>query len=175
MTLQKYFSHPSLVIHFFCNPAKKTETGIANRWGTTNSKPARPIIMMGQSENWAAVTSCFLHCFMQVHAFAVPFTSYRKLWNYSEPKPFSSAKPACFYFSSSNFAVQDHILSTAGDALIMLLLYIPTFFNAFIGSAHRVETTHLCKIWAQILAWTTQCASDISSTMCAYDWMECCI
>ncbi len=33
------------------NPTHKTETGIANSWGTTNSKPAGPIIMMGQSEN----------------------------------------------------------------------------------------------------------------------------
>jgi hypothetical protein len=33
------------------------------------------------------------------------------------PKPFSGAKLADFGFSSSNFTVQDHILSTAGDAL----------------------------------------------------------
>jgi hypothetical protein len=47
---------------------------------------------------------------------AVPFTSHRKLWDYAEPKPFSSAKPVYFNFSSSNFTVQDHILSTGGDA-----------------------------------------------------------
>jgi hypothetical protein len=34
----------------FCKPTYKTETGIANRWWTTNSKPPGPIIMMGQSE-----------------------------------------------------------------------------------------------------------------------------
>jgi hypothetical protein len=34
----------------FCNPTHKTETGTANRWGTTNSKPHGPIIMIGQSE-----------------------------------------------------------------------------------------------------------------------------
>jgi hypothetical protein len=33
----------------FCNPTYKTETGTANRWGTTNSKPLGRIIMMGQS------------------------------------------------------------------------------------------------------------------------------
>jgi hypothetical protein len=49
VTLQKYFSHPSSDIHFF-NPIHKTKTGTANRWGTTNSKPQGPIIMMGQSE-----------------------------------------------------------------------------------------------------------------------------
>jgi hypothetical protein len=52
-----------------------------------------------------------------VHSIAVPFTSHSKLRNYDEPKPFSSAKPAYFDFSSSNFAVWNHILSTAGDAL----------------------------------------------------------
>jgi hypothetical protein len=31
----------------------------------------------------------------------------------------SQAKPALFGFSSSNFTVQDHIPSTAGDALTM--------------------------------------------------------
>jgi hypothetical protein len=46
----------------------------------------------------------------------VPFTSHRNLWNYAEPKPFYSAKPVCFAFSSFNFTVQDHILSTTGDA-----------------------------------------------------------
>jgi hypothetical protein len=34
----------------FCNPTHKTETGTANRWGTTNSKLPVPIIMMAQSE-----------------------------------------------------------------------------------------------------------------------------
>jgi hypothetical protein len=34
----------------FCNPINKSETGTANRWGTTNNKPPGPIIMMGQSE-----------------------------------------------------------------------------------------------------------------------------
>jgi hypothetical protein len=34
----------------FCNPTNKSETGTANRWGTTNNKPPGPIIMMGQSE-----------------------------------------------------------------------------------------------------------------------------
>jgi len=31
VTLHKHVSHPSLVIHFFCNPTHKTETGTANK------------------------------------------------------------------------------------------------------------------------------------------------
>jgi len=34
-----------------------------------------------------------------------------------EQKPFSRVKPAYFGFSSSNFTLHDHVLSTAGDAL----------------------------------------------------------
>ncbi len=34
----------------FCNPTHKPETGIANRWGTTNSKPTGLIIIMSTSE-----------------------------------------------------------------------------------------------------------------------------
>jgi hypothetical protein len=51
VALQKYFSHPSLVIYSFATPPIKTEIGTANRWGTTDSKPHGPIIMMmGQSK-----------------------------------------------------------------------------------------------------------------------------
>jgi hypothetical protein len=34
----------------FCNPTNKSETGTANRWGTTDNEPPGPIIMMFQSE-----------------------------------------------------------------------------------------------------------------------------
>jgi len=51
---------------------------------------------------------------------AGPFTSHSKRCNHalSEAKTiFLSQNPYIFHFSSSNFNVQDHILSTAGDAL----------------------------------------------------------
>jgi hypothetical protein len=74
--------------------------------------------MMGQSEILSSshINLYLLQSFLQVHTVAVPFTNHRKLWDYAEPKPFSSPKPVYFDFSSSNFTVQDHILSTAGDA-----------------------------------------------------------
>jgi hypothetical protein len=49
VTLQKYISHPSIVISF-SKPTNKTKTGTANSWETTNSKPLGPNIMIGQSE-----------------------------------------------------------------------------------------------------------------------------
>jgi len=60
--------------------------------------------------------SYLLHSFLQVHSIAKPFTSHSNLRNYAKPKPFSWVKLAYVGFSSSIFIVQDHILSTIGDA-----------------------------------------------------------
>ncbi len=48
---------------------------------------------------------------------AVPFTSLIKLCTNAGPKPFCWAKLTCSDFSSSEFNLQGHILSTAGVAL----------------------------------------------------------
>jgi len=42
------------------NPTNKTETGIANRWRTINSKPHGPMIMMGQSETLSSSYIIFI-------------------------------------------------------------------------------------------------------------------
>ncbi len=57
-----------------------------------------------------------------MHSFDVHFTSLSKLCKYAGPKPFCWAKPACFDFSSCNFNVRDHVLSTAGDALTTTII-----------------------------------------------------
>jgi hypothetical protein len=51
VTLQIFFSHQSLIFYFFATPPTKSQTGIANTWGTTNNKPFGPIIMMGHSKH----------------------------------------------------------------------------------------------------------------------------
>jgi hypothetical protein len=76
-----------------CDPAKiffhiQTETGTANSWGTTNSKPPGPIIMMGESETLSHNRSYLLHSFLQGQRVAAPFTSHCKVCNYAEPKLF---------------------------------------------------------------------------------------
>jgi len=54
-----------------------------------------------------------------VLGFAMPFYQPEQIGNKNVgPKPFRSPKLALFDFSLSNFAVQGHILSTFGDALI---------------------------------------------------------
>jgi len=57
---------------------------------------------MGQSERNTEQQSgqIYYTLFVQVHTVVVvvaPFTSHRKLWNYAEPKPFSSSNPAYFF------------------------------------------------------------------------------
>jgi len=90
VTLQIYFSHPSLVFFsFFATPPIKLKLGQqiggGGGGGPTNSKlPGPIIIMMGQ----LVVRSYLLHSFLQVHSVAAPFTSHRKVCNDAEPKPF---------------------------------------------------------------------------------------
>jgi hypothetical protein len=45
VTLQKCFSHPSLVIYCFASPPTKLKLGQQIGEGTTNSKPFGPIII----------------------------------------------------------------------------------------------------------------------------------
>jgi hypothetical protein len=50
---------------------------------------------------------------------AAPRSTHGNVRSHAEPKPFSWVKPVHGGFSPSNFSVQDHILSTAGDALTL--------------------------------------------------------
>jgi hypothetical protein len=96
----------------FCNPTNKTETGTANRWGTTIANHMDQSLWWADQKHWEAVRSYLLHSFMQVHSAAARHTSHGTLRNYAEPKPFFWVKPIHVGFSSSVFSVQDHILST---------------------------------------------------------------
>ncbi len=44
----------------FCNPTHETETMTVNRWGTTNSKPPGPIIMIDQSKSGSIIQIIFI-------------------------------------------------------------------------------------------------------------------
>jgi hypothetical protein len=63
VSLQKYFSHPSLVIYFFPTPTYKTKIETPNKWENTNSK---------QPGQGALVTSYLLHSSLAVLGFAGP-------------------------------------------------------------------------------------------------------
>jgi hypothetical protein len=109
VTLQKYFSHPSLVIYFFAMQPIKPKLG--------NSKPFGLIIMMGQSETLSSDSQIlFITLFSGVDTIPLlhrlPATA--NLYNCAGPKPFSEH---ILTFLHPIFNVQDHILSTAGDAI----------------------------------------------------------
>jgi hypothetical protein len=88
VTLQKYFSHPNLLVYFFATPPIKLKLGQEIGGGSHNSKPPEPIIMLGQWETLSGSQITFNTLF-SAGSFAMPFTSHRKLCNYTEPKPFS--------------------------------------------------------------------------------------
>jgi hypothetical protein len=50
-TLQKYFSHPSLVIYFFATPPIKLKLDQQINGGTTITEPPGPIIMIGTTNS----------------------------------------------------------------------------------------------------------------------------
>jgi hypothetical protein len=111
VTLRKYFSHPSLVMYSFATPPIKLKLGQQIGGGLLIANHMDQSLRWANQKHWTAVRS-----FLQVHT-AAPRTSRGKLPNYDEPKPLSRVKPVHVRFSSSIFTVQDHILSTAGDAL----------------------------------------------------------
>jgi hypothetical protein len=57
---------------------------------------------------------------LEAHNCVVPFTNHGKLDAFGAVKPISWAKLAHFDFFAINFTVSSHILSTGGDALIIL-------------------------------------------------------
>ncbi len=61
VTLQKYFSHPSLVIYFFCNPTHKTETGTANKWELLIANHLGQSLWFVNQKQGAPVRSYLLH------------------------------------------------------------------------------------------------------------------
>jgi hypothetical protein len=105
MTLQKYFSHPGLLTHFFPTPPIKLKLG--HRWDTTNSNTPGPNQLSSQS--MAGVRLC---C-----AFHQPVHPFSKCW----AKTTLLIQGTCFDFSSSNFLLLGHILSIGGAALVSLL------------------------------------------------------
>jgi hypothetical protein len=75
---------------FFGSPTNKTETGTAYTWGTTNSKPPPPIIVIDQSEMPSRSQVQFITLsFWEAHNCVAPFTSLGKLHEFGAEKPIS--------------------------------------------------------------------------------------
>jgi hypothetical protein len=99
-------------MYSFATPPIKVKGGQQIGGGLLIANHMDQSLWWANQKHWTAVRS-----FLQVHSAAAPRTSHGNLQNYAEPKPISWVKPVQVRFSSSIFTVQDHILSTAGDAL----------------------------------------------------------
>ncbi len=88
-TAKVFFTSNFSDLHLAIPPAKN-ETGTVNRWGTTNSKPHGPIIMMGQSETLSSshITFSTLFSATCTTVFAGPLTSHCRLCKNAAPKLF---------------------------------------------------------------------------------------
>jgi hypothetical protein len=94
VTLQKYFSHPSLVIHCFATPSIKLKPVQQMGGGSTNSKPPGPIIMMDRSETLSSSQIIFITLFSAGAQRHLP--AHSKLCNCAEPKPFYLSQTSMF-------------------------------------------------------------------------------
>ncbi len=112
MTLQIFFSHPSLVIYFFATPPIKLKLGQQIRGGLLTANHLDQLLWWATQKHWTTIISHLLHSLWQVHGVPPPFTSHRELSNFVELKPFSWTKSPCFNFSSSNCTMHNHMLST---------------------------------------------------------------
>jgi hypothetical protein len=106
-----------LVMYPFATPPIKLKLGKQILGGLLITNHLDQSLWWSNQKHWAAVRSYLLHNFFAGAERCWAFYQPRQLRNYAEPKLFSWVKPAYVRFSSSIFTVQDHILSTARDAL----------------------------------------------------------
>ncbi len=104
VTLQKCFSHPSLVIKFSIPPHKTKP----NRWQTINSKPPRSIKLYKANQQHVSGFKCAIYR---------PQHPVQKCWT----RTILLSLTRCFDFSSSNFLLKGHILSVGGAVLTILV------------------------------------------------------
>jgi hypothetical protein len=104
VTLQKYFSHPSLVIYFLSTPTIKLMLGYQIGGGLLIANHLDQSLIRNTEQQ---VKSYFVHSFLQVCKLLRPLLATTHSAITLSPK----------HFPESNFTVQDQILSTARDAL----------------------------------------------------------
>jgi len=128
-------SQPSLVFYFLTTPPIKLKLWQKIGWGVPIGNRLDQSLQWVNQKHWAVVRSYLLYPFLHVHTIAVPFSSHCNVCNYADLKSLSWAKPTYFHFSSSNFTVLDHILSTAGVALrdICKIDRIHKYLISFLG------------------------------------------
>jgi hypothetical protein len=113
-----FFSHtrPTLVSTLYIciniNLTHKTETGTANRWGTTNSNHLDQLSWLANQKHWVAVKSYLLHSFcagVQQLCLLLATATCASL----QIQTTFLSQTDIFWLSFIQFYCADHILSTA--------------------------------------------------------------
>jgi hypothetical protein len=86
----------------FSNPTHKTKIGTANRWDTTNNKPAGRLLLMVSQKEGPAVRSYLLHSSLAGVRVCGALYQSQQMYKNVGPNPFCLAKWAYFDFSSLN-------------------------------------------------------------------------
>ncbi len=141
-------------------PPIKVKTRIANRWETTNSKPLGPIIiMMRQSETqsnnsqiiFITLFSAGAHpCLLRL----LPATAKCGIVLSQNQTIFLTQPSSMFWLFFIQFYCADHILSTAGEALLLsdqgepapsgnIYIYIYTLHISWVEASPKLELDEL--------------------------------
>ncbi len=121
-----FTSHSKLLDHIYCTVFCRCTALLHLLLATASSQIISIALFSVGAQHWCAfyqpqqaLRSFLLHCFLQVHSIAVPFTLHSKLCNNVEPNRH------VLTFSSSNYTLQNHILSMAGNGLTRLWIHSP--------------------------------------------------
>jgi hypothetical protein len=130
----------------FGNPTNKTQTGTAYTWGSTNSKPPGPIIVIDQSEILSRSHVQFITLSLggaQLCCAIYQPLQAARIWC---RKPISWAKPEHFNFFTINCSVWSHIPSTIGDAVSHFTSLVVVGFISLNSPPQVVRTLLKCQI-----------------------------
>jgi len=103
-------------MYSFATPPIKLKPGEQIGGGLLIANHLDQSLCCTNQKHWVAVKLLLLHFFCRCKLLLRLLPATGNLQHYTVTKPFSWAKPTCVRCSSSNFTVQSHILSTAGDA-----------------------------------------------------------
>jgi hypothetical protein len=118
VTLGKYFSHPSLVLYCFATPRIKLKLGQQIGGGPITGNHLDKSLWWTNQKHWAAVRSYYHSLFFGCIASLCPLPVSATWAILESQNHFRGPNPTHKRgFSSSYFTLQDHIPSTAGDAL----------------------------------------------------------
>jgi hypothetical protein len=125
VTLQKYFSHPSLIVYLLLIPPIKLKLGLQINGKLLTTTRLNQLTYVG-SQSIPCVRLCYALC----------KNTTRQL--------FCETKLTCFDFSSSNFLLEGHLLSIGGVALNCNSFNVLKLKN---NKSYLMGTHQISKIW----------------------------